>query len=353
MPLNDLDIPVFAVKVNRQPLEVAMNWQITRIVIDDHVDLPSMFTLELDAFDDTDSNPAWLNDEKVFAIGDEVTIQLGYANDPNELRTEMTGEVTFVEIQFTAASLPRLAVRGYDRRHRLQRGSKIRTFQKLKDSEIAKQIATEAGLAPEVIDSEVIHEYLIQANQTDFEFLQERAKRIHYELVVQDKKLYFRPVAYDAGPNLRLSIKNELSEFSAQLSTAGQTGKTIVQGWDVKTKQAFAETANDCLHMSEGLTGAALVSKAFGQAQALISDVPAASVGEVIQRAKAGFAANALGLIRAEGSCQGRNDIKVGSVVKINDVGQRFSGNYYIKAVTHTYDTNSYQSHFIAWRNAT
>jgi phage protein D len=207
MPADILGVPVFAIKVNGQSLKDTVLWQITRITVDDQVDLPSMFTLELDA--NEDNQPAWLDDEKRFAIGDEITIQIKSAD--TDLKTVISGEVTFLEVECSASQPSRLLVRGYDRRHRLQRGHKMRSFVKLKDSEIVKKIASEAGLSTNAVDSKVKHEYIVQANQTDFAFLQERARQIHYELLIQDKTLIFLPVANDKSPSITLSSEAELT----------------------------------------------------------------------------------------------------------------------------------------------
>ena len=44
--------------------------------------------------------------------------------------------------------------------------------------------------------SDIKHPYVLQGDQTDLSFLQERAQRIHYELAVDiDGTLLFRPVA--------------------------------------------------------------------------------------------------------------------------------------------------------------
>ena len=83
--------------------------------------------------------------------------------------------VTGLEPHFSFGHQPTFTVPGYDRRHRFGRGRKTRTFVQQKDSDIAAQIAGEAGLHAQSIDSSVTHEYILQANQTDMEFLQERA----------------------------------------------------------------------------------------------------------------------------------------------------------------------------------
>jgi phage protein D len=343
-------VPAFAIRVNGTRLEGTVAWQISSITVEEHVDLPSLFTLELGTSDDL-NEAVWLDDDKLFAIGDEITIQLGYAD--SALQTVITGEVTALEIEYAASGLPRLTVRGYDRRHRLQRGRQVRTFVKKKDSEIAQQIATERGLSAKVVDSKTTHEYIVQANQTDMAFLQERARRIHYEIVVEDKVLHFRPVAYDSAPVLSLSIDNELSEFRAQLSSAGQVSRVKASGWNVKDKKAIVARASSYPSMGGQSSGAALVGKAFGEAEELVTWEPLESQQEADARANARLASIALGFVRGEGVCAGRMDLRAGRAIEITGVGKRFSGPYYVTAVSHNYGPEGYSTHFTAWRNST
>jgi phage protein D len=344
-------VPEFAIRVNGTRLEGTVAWQISSITVEEHVELPSLFTLELGTSDDLNAEAAWLDNDKLFAIGDEITIQLGYAD--SVLQPVITGEVTALEIECTANGLPRMTVRGYDRRHRLQRGRPVRTFVKKKDSEIAQQIAREGGLSAEVVDSKTTREYIIQANQTDLAFLQERARRINYEIVVEDKVLHFRPVAYDSAPVLSLSIANELSEFRAQLSSAGQVSRVKASGWSVKEKKAVVAQASSYPRMGGQASGAALVRKAFGEAEELVTWEPVESQQEADARANARLATIALAFVRGEGVCPGRTDLRAGKVIEITGVGKRFSGPYYVTAASHHYGPEGYSTHFTAWRNST
>ena len=76
-------------------------------------------------------------------------------------------------------------------------------FVQQKDSDIAATIVQEVGLTPQVTDSQVVHDYVLQANQTDMEFLQERARRIEYEMVVDGQDAVLPPGAERAerGPD--------------------------------------------------------------------------------------------------------------------------------------------------------
>jgi phage protein D len=80
---------------------------------------------------------------------------------------------------------------------------------------------------------------------------------------------------------------------------------------------------------------------------------PAVDQGEIDAAAKARFNAAGLALVTAEGRVLGRTDLKPGTVVKIAGVGARFSGPYYLTAVSHRYRAQGgYVTAFTARRNA-
>src|SRR5574337_470633 len=216
---SGLLVPVVKVFTNGQAL--APEVELVSITVDDTVDLPGMFVMEI--LNSDAASGELILDQQQFAVGNEVEIQLGYGED---LASVMKGEITGIEVEFTWSTLPKMTVRGYDRRHRLQRGRKSRTFLKQTDSAIAKTIAQEAGLSAETKDSRVQYDYLFQANQTDMEFLIERAGRIQYGLTIDDKTLKFLPVANAEGSLLTLTLKDDLMEFSSRLSSVGQVDQT-------------------------------------------------------------------------------------------------------------------------------
>ncbi|NET62107.1 MAG: phage late control D family protein, partial [Symploca sp. SIO2E6] len=153
------------------------------VTVSEDLEVPSMFELELVSWDLAKEEFTWV-DDKLFEVGNEVEIQMGYDKD---VKTVIVGEITGLEPEFTQDANPILIVRGHDLRHRLLRGSQTKSFVNMKDSDIASQIARAKGLKPKVKDSKVKQEYVLQHNQTDWEFLQVRAERIGYEVVVEDK----------------------------------------------------------------------------------------------------------------------------------------------------------------------
>jgi phage protein D len=348
---QDIARPAFAISVDGTALPVAVALRVSRISVDQDAGLPGMLAVEL-AGGDPDNETAWI-DDGTFAIGAAVEIKMGYGAS---LSTLIAAEITGLEPTFVRGGWPALIVRGHDRRHRLLRGRKTRSFVQQKDSDIAAAIASEAGLTAQAVDSQVVHDYVLQANQTNMEFLQERAARIEYEVVVEGKTLHFRPVQNDQGEVLTLTPEDDLLEFHPRLSTMRQFGELELRGWSPKDKKeivAKAKSGDEVSTMGGTNSGAAIAESAFGPAAFLLSDVPVFTQAEADQLARARFNRAVLGLVLGDGVCTGRSDLHPGQVIKIDGIGTRFSGQYYVTATSHRYcQREAYQTHFVVRRNA-
>jgi len=346
-------VPAFDVIINGTPMATEARAHIISIAVDHSNDLPSMFTLEMVDSIALNQEVTWIDDPDLLNIGNLVEIKLGYAD---KLATLMIGEITGVEPEFAFDQATRLIVRGYDRRHRLQRGRKTRTFVQQKDSDIASQIASDAGLTPQIEDSGTVYDYILQSNQTDLDFLQSRARNIQYEVAVDDKTLLFRPVANAGSAVMTLTMADDLLEFRPRLASAGQVSEVTVRSWSPKDKKELvgqAKVGDEVSTMGGQSSAGALVESAFGAAVALVSGQPVMTQAEADQLAKACFNSVALELITGEGECWGRTDLRAGIVIQIDGVGKRFSGQYYVTSTIHRYaPPRGYITQFTIQRNA-
>jgi Bacteriophage probable baseplate hub protein len=345
-------VPQIDVMINGTPVTDSVLRYVEDVVVDDSVEFPSMFFFTMTSSDAQQQDTPWI-DDALFSVGSVVEIKMGEANN---LASMIIGEITALQMDLSAGRLPLLRVEGYDRRHRLQRGRKTRTFLKKKDSDIAAQIGGEAGLSVTATDSDTTLDYVLQANQTDWQFLCERARLIRYEVLVKDKSLLFRPAGNDQSEILVLDLKNDLLEFYSRLSSAGLATEVKLQSWNVKDKAAVLgnSTAGDEVSTMGGQSsGASIVQAAFGNAIDAVSDQPVEAQAEADQIAKARFNELVLGLITGEGICRGRTDLQAGKVIKIDGVGKRFGGQYYVTSAIHRCSLqHGYVTEFKVRRNA-
>lgn len=344
------DLPDLTVRVNGSALPMTAEGELRSVTVQEDLEVLSMFTLELHNWDDELMKVSW-SDSPLFAIGNEVEISLGYVGDMQKM---MLAEITSLEPVFTAGQPPVLAVRGYDHRHRLARGRKTRTFLQMKDSAIAGQIAREAGLRAQVDATEVTLSYVIQSNQSDWDFLRRRASLIGYEIFVRDKVLYFRAPPTASAPASTLSLGTDITEFSPRLSSLTQAAVISVRGWDVKQKKAVVASVRATPGLGGTELGYSVTRAAFGTSTMAIVGQPARNVPEADPIAQGQFSAGSLAYVEGEVVAYGQPGLHAGTVVEIAGAGRKFSGRYYVTSVTHTLTReHGYQTSFTVRRNAT
>jgi phage protein D len=332
MPENT-NISHLSIKIEGVPASEDVTGHLTDAVIDHSLHLPSMFTLRL-------HNPdmKWLDDE-TFREGKKIEIEAG--DPPVKL---LSGKIAALEPELDQAA-PALIVRGYDLSHTLYRGRKRRSFINVKDSDVATQMAQESGLRPGQIDepSGAAHDYIYQNNQTDAEFLIERARWLGYEFYVEDDALNFHKPAQNA-PAVKLAWGDTLRNFRARLSTAEQVNEVEVRGWDPdkKTKvEGRATTGNGAPQIGISQPGADVAKTAWGEAKVAIINQFVRSPSEAETVAQAALDEMASSFVEAEGVCDGNPTVVPGKQVEIDGVGTRFNGKYYVTQAIHEWNKDT------------
>jgi phage protein D len=344
--------PAFRILIDGTALAEEVRSDLIAVTVLEDMDATGMFSFSLYGWDEQRMEVKWMDDAR-FREGNAVEIEMGYKD---RMQTLFKGEITGLEPEFPRDSHPLLTVRGHDRRHRLMRTRRTRTFVNMTDSDIAAQIAGDAGLSPETEDSSVTLDYVLQHNQTDLEFLQERARRIGYEVVVEDRTLLFRPRPNEESEVLTLNREVELLEFFPRLSTLGQAEEVEVRGWSPQEKREIVANAG-AAEAGEGMGGDTLgpevAAQAFGGTAQIGAVQPVQNQAEADQLARGRMRELGLGYIVGDGLCIGDPTLRAGRVVKIDGLGRRFSGRYYVTACEHGYRPDrGYRTAFSVRRNA-
>jgi uncharacterized protein involved in type VI secretion and phage assembly len=125
------------------------------------------------------------------------------------------------------------------------------------------------------------------------------------------------------------------------LTTSAQVSKVQVRGWDIKKKVAVTGEATRGAHVPQiGLTtrGGTLAEQAHSvRAEFLVNEPLVRTQGAAEKLAKAVADRLEGRFVEAEGSASGNPALLAGSTVKIEGVGTRFSGEYFVTSVNHSF----------------
>jgi phage protein D len=314
---------------------------IIRVEVDDRLSLPAMFTINLQ-----DDDGKWI-DEDALSLGTVVEIS---ADNGSEKSKVAQGEITSIEPRISRVEGKTLVLRGYDKSHRLHRGKKTASYLQMKDSDIAAKIADNAGLPSQIDSTMQVHDYVLQDNKTDWEFLTARAKRIGYSMYVRDGRLHFVKTPAEGGATPTLVWGEDLTEFDASISTAHQISSVIVQGWDPSKQEKIegkATIASGLPQIPESTDGGTAAREAFGiTAEEVVISKPVSTKAEADALAQSLCNEIGRGYIKVEGIAEGNPRINAGGTVKLEGVGRRFSGTYRVNHALHRYNVSGYTTAF-------
>ncbi len=265
----------------------------------------------------------------------------------------ITGEVTSIETEYDALGT-RAVARGFDRSHRLAAGRKTATFQNVKYSDVASRIASDAGLSADVDDSGGTVEHLIQANQSDLDFLYGLARRIGFDCRVDDETLRFKkPVESSDAPGqgdfssedpVQLVWESNLLEFRARMSAVAQVSEVKVRGWDVTAKEAVIGQADVAATNAEvSMTPADLAAKVGGGTMT-VADHPVGMQEPADELAKARAQQVGSAAFEATAVAVGSPALKAGTAVSVSGIDPALEGKWVITGSRHEFAHGTYRT---------
>lgn len=358
---TDTYAPDFRIEVNGQVFLHGMtadttgaNVDIISVSITETINKPDSFSIAV-----REHNPepgrfagdklTWL-DHKVFDEESPVEIELGYRGNRG---VKLIGRIKGMNVDFPESGAPTLKVRGLSLYDDLFRKTRRKPFDQKTDSQIASELAKDAGLQANVETTNVIHPLVSPEGATYAAFLQKRAQRLNFEVAVKQKALVFRRPTYlvDNAPALTLWWGRDLRSFTPDVATGKLVSQVEVR--NTQTGQGGAKkplvgrvTATQVPARLGAKSGLALSAEKFGLNTFYLDDQQVNSQEEAVTVARAELERRAIEYITGRGSCIGNPQLASRTVIHLKGLGSRFSGTYYVTSTTHSIDANGYRTEF-------
>lgn len=338
--IEGIHLSHFALKISGAQAPNDVLDSIIECMVENSLHLPDMCILRFEAAS-ADSVagvgfPAWV-DDATFDIGKEIEIDaFGEGQQPKPI---FYGEITAVEMDFSAIGVPTLIVRALAFSHRLTRTRQRRSFAQVTDSDIVSKLAGEAGLSADADSTANVYDWVFQNNQTDWDFLQDRARRNSFWLYAWNKTLSFKKIKEATSADVAVEWGNDLRSFRPSLNAGSQVTEVQVRGWDRKKKQTIiGQNSSPKSAPTIGAKTAKAAGASFSNASKMtVVDKPTFSQGEADKIAQSVFDDIAGEYVEADGLTFGNPNLLAGKTIEVKGVGQRFSGKYFVTSTTHTY----------------
>jgi len=335
----------FELKINGEKAPQDLARMVYTIEVEKNLHLPDVFAVRFH-IGSVDEKPFSVVDDymKNF-LSDGVEVEIHQYPNRNNKPPIVVGEITSLELDLSSlvpGSATSAVIRGYDRSHRLHRGRHTGTFSDMSYGDIVNKVARDAGLSTDVDSAPPGPNYVLQCNQTDWDFLWQLARRVGFELYIDGKTLCFKePWKGRGGGKIDLEWGASLIQFRMIGSTVFQASDVEVRGWDPIEKTTIigkATSGDGFPSLKDSRTGIEQARKAFGESKLTVVDMPVYTQSEADAMAKSLADAMASDFITAEGvTAEGMPEILPGVTLNITGLGSRLSGEYYVTSVSHTF----------------
>jgi phage protein D len=357
---NDFYVPAFKVQIRNRVLPPDVIRDVMQVTYKDSIEEIDSFELTVNNWDAA-KRAFKYSDGDLFLPGRDLELWMGYYGNP-PLRLMLTGKIKSLRPTFPASGQSTLAVSGLNVLDQYRTKQESHSYPQMTDSEIAQQIAKRLGttvrIDPASAAKEPRYDYLLQKNEYDIVFLLLRARAEGYDLFVEEvaqggrageSRLFFGPSVNVGKASFRLRYGASLTEFQPNLDTSHQVGKVTVHAWDQERKQKITHTATRSQLTTHGVGdrgGQPAIEQSFQDREEVVAHGRVVSDQEARRLAAEQFEQIAKQFLTGSGSIVGLPDLRAGSVLQIDGLGDRFSGRYFVTATTHTIGDSGYTTAF-------
>lgn len=298
------------------------------------------------AYDHVSRDLKWLGD--LFVLGKTLEVKMGYKD---KLKLMFYGIIASVTVDYPEDNLPSITVKGLDMSTLMMKGTKSRSWNDKKYSDVVKEVASSYVPQLKVDDTGEKISTIVQSQMSDFKFLEFIAFTCNYDLFLADKTLYFRKPMTATSKVLTLSYGQYLHSFHAEMSLAEQLTRVTVRGWDDKKQEAIIASSSTINKLgSNAKTGKDLLSTHGEFEEHVYTNVDSAN--EASTKAEALMNRRAMKLIVGEGQAVGIPELKAGRYVMLDGLGKQLDQPFYVTASTHKLDGSGYTTSFQVQGNA-
>lgn len=366
--------PECSIRIDGDAIPAALRASIVSVSYTDGIEGADRVELTL-------ANPSlrWL-DHPLLQVDNGFALSIGYA--PGPLEEVFVGEITGVEPTFPAGGMPTLRITAQDYLQRLQRGTKDRSFRikipsvgnfPLPDSLVAALVSGTNELIPDLDPVGGTLSTLVglatflafpqfaqmavrkQSGVNDFQFLGEVARENGWQMYIdhtaepRGRVLKFQFLIQDYAPSLTLTWGASLTDFTPRLTTVGEIEGVSACVWVDSIKTEFVITLNwdfDRAMFNLSITPGGQLGELLGPGDT--TTIKPTSYATAPRKILTELLPKLNNRLTGSGNTVGNPKIKASRVIRLEGLGDQFSGLYRITSTTHTFDGGGYKTSFQA-----
>ena len=286
-------------------------------------------------------------DEASFKLGDTITVYCGEESAPTEI---FRGVISALEAEFSEDGSPAITALAEDTLQKARLKRRTRTYDNQSLADIARSIAGDLGLTPQISGLTETIGSQVQLNESDLAFLRRLLSRYDGDLQVVGSELHVSPRKDVRRGTVELALHSQLRRLTVLADLAHQVNEVTVTGWDPARGQRINSKSTGFQQgPGSGRWGSDLLSDALGRRTHQIGHLAVTTDDEAHALADATFDERQRRFVTAKGTAEGNPAIRAGTHLRLTGLSPRFNNTYYVTQSCHRFDLErGYETDFTA-----
>lgn len=262
--------------------------------------------------------------------GTDLEVSLGWGGG-GTIEPVFVGTSQSIKTAFGPAQGPTVTVSGYGPLHEMMQGVRERSWSDTTVVDVAREVLNSHFSTVEVSGTGSEQNRIIQHGTNDYRFVRGLAEEYGFEFYAERDTAYFTPRSSIGGetPALTLTYGNTLDTFEGELTASEQVETVEVRYWDMKAEKDVVGSA----------------SNSSGEGKEVFR-ITCDSKEEADTIAESKLSALSMSRATGYGETDGNPSLVAGKVVRLEELGDRFTSNYYITRATHLIGGSGYRTSF-------
>lgn len=279
-----------------------------------------------------------VSDSDLFVPGKYVEVRVGYDSDT---QTVFKGVVVSIKHTIRSGS-SRLKVLCKHDAVKMTVGKKSKHYEELSDSDLINNLIRSYGLARAfVTDTTSVHEQLLQAQVTDWDFMLSRADSNGLHCFATPEGIAVEPIDIHADATVNLRYGRDIYELDTEIDARRQHTSLETYSWNYTDQEVQQMTGDGPPADPHGRLTAGELAEVAGQPYELRTSVhlPAPEQQKLADAKKT---RQAMAKIKGTVKFSGNAAVKPGAFISIEGAGAHFNGKAFVAAVTHHVEEGSW-----------
>lgn len=285
---------------------------------------------------DADSAAFPQSNGDLFVPGNSVEILAG---DPEEQTAVFSGMIIKQALSIRPHAAPQLTVECRHKAVKITVGRKSAVFHDSTDSDAINQILQEAGFTDvDVEDTPLTHNELVQYNCTDWDFMVARAEQNGLLVLTNNESITLRRPDYMGDAALSLLAGATLIDLDVEMDSRLQFSVVKTEAWDAASQAMAAAESTSTEVTEQGNLPATDLADVLNLSSLELRHGGGIKEDELKAWADAQLLKSRGAKIRGRVKFSGVATLNPGDLLKLDGIGERFSGKALVTGVRHDYD---------------